>query len=114
MNATHPAVRRLRHDAAKRPFLVIWEVTRACELVCAHCRADAVHDRHPFELTTDEGRRLLDDLAAFGTPRPLVVLTGGDPFERDDLSELVAHGTAAGLHLALAPSVTPRVTLVLI
>jgi AdoMet-dependent heme synthase len=103
-------VRFMHHDASERPFIVIWEVTRACQLVCTHCRADAIRTRNPFELTTDEGRQLLDDLASFGTPRPLVVLTGGDPFERSDLPELVAHGTRVGLNMALSPSVTDRLT----
>lgn len=103
-------VRLMHHDASERPFIVIWEVTRACQLVCTHCRADAIRSRNPFELTTDEGRRLLDDLASFGAPRPLVVLTGGDPFERPDLPELVAHGTKLGLSMALSPSVTDRLT----
>ena len=103
-------VRLMHHDAAERPFIVIWEVTRACQLVCTHCRADAIRSRNPFELTTDEGRRLLDELASFGAPRPLVVLTGGDPFERPDLPELVTHGTKLGLSMALSPSVTDRLT----
>lgn len=104
------SVRSLRHDPSERPFIVIWEVTRACQLACVHCRADAITRRNPLELTTDQGRRLLDQIASFGTPRPLVVLTGGDPFERPDLADLVAHGTAAGLSVALSPSVTPRLT----
>ena len=103
-------VRLMHHDASERPFIVIWEVTRACQLACTHCRAEAIRSRNPFELTTDEGRRLLDDLASFGAPRPLVVLTGGDPFERPDLRELVAHGTELGLSMALSPSVTDRLT----
>lgn len=101
-------IRTLRHDVAERPFIVIWEVTRACQLVCAHCRADAQHHPHPDELTTEEGKRLLDQLASYDPPRPIVVLTGGDPFERPDLAELVAHGTAVGLHVSISPSVTPR------
>lgn len=107
--ARHP-VRSVRYDVAERPFIVIWEVTRACQLACAHCRAEAVRRRNSLELDTDEGRGLLDDIAAYGPPRPVVVLTGGDPFERPDLADLVAHGTAAGLGVALAPSVTPRLT----
>ncbi len=103
-------IRLMHHDTAVQPFIVIWEVTRACQLVCTHCRADAIHSRNPLELSTDEGRRLLDDLASFGKPRPLVVLTGGDPFERPDLVELVAHGTSLGLSMALSPSVTARLT----
>lgn len=89
-------------------MIVIWEVTRVCALVCAHCRADAQHHRDPAELTTDQGKALLDDIAGFGTPYPIVVLTGGDPFERPDLADLVAHGAGLGLHMALSPSVTPR------
>jgi radical SAM protein len=104
------AVRTLRRSVEERPFLVIWEVTRACALVCAHCRADAQHCRDPRELDTAEGRRLLDQLAEGPAPHPMVVLTGGDPFERDDLAELVAHGVGAGLHVSLAPSVTPLLT----
>lgn len=103
-------VRSLRSDLGQRPFLVIWEVTRACGLVCRHCRADAVAHRDPLELETDDGRRLLDDLAEYGAPRPIVVLTGGDPFQRPDLVELVAHGSAAGLSMSLSPSVTPLLT----
>jgi radical SAM protein len=103
-------IRTLRHDVDERPYIVIWEVTRACALACTHCRADAVHDRHPLELDTEEGRAMLDDVASFGPPRPIVVLTGGDPFERPDLTELVAHGTSLGLSMALSPSVTPRLT----
>ncbi len=105
-----PAVRSLHLDVHERPFLVIWETTRACELVCQHCRADAVHHRNPLELSTNEGRRLIDDLAAYGPPRPILVLTGGDPFERDDLATLVQHGTNKGLTVAIAPSVTPKLT----
>ncbi|WP_347352592.1 TIGR04053 family radical SAM/SPASM domain-containing protein [Intrasporangium sp.] len=109
-DAERKAVRRLRHDAGDRPMIVIWEVTRACALVCRHCRADAQHRRDPGELTTEQGRALLDDIAGFGTPYPIVVLTGGDPFERPDLAELVRHGHSLGLHMALSPSVTPRLT----
>ncbi|MDN5797005.1 MAG: TIGR04053 family radical SAM/SPASM domain-containing protein [Intrasporangium sp.] len=109
-HAERRAVRRLRHDAGDRPMIVIWEVTRACALVCRHCRADAQHRRDPGELTTEQGRALLADIAGFGTPYPIVVLTGGDPFERPDLADLVRHGHSLGLHMALSPSVTPRLT----
>ena len=110
VEVTDRSVRHLHHDSSERPFIVIWEVTRACQLVCTHCRADAIRTRSPLELSTREGRALLDDLASFGAPRPLVVLTGGDPFERPDLPELVAHGTSLGLSVALSPSVTARLT----
>ena len=101
--------RRAEAPALDRaPFLVFWETTQACDLACRHCRADARPARDPRELTTDEGRRLLDEIHAMGCP--LVVLTGGDPAKRPDLVDLVTHGSALGLHVALTPSATPLVT----
>jgi AdoMet-dependent heme synthase len=95
-----------------RPFIAIWEMTQACELVCAHCRACAQPARDRDELTTEEARRLLDRFAEVGVP--LVVLTGGDPAMRPDLVELVAHGHTRGLRMGLTPSATPRVTRTLV
>ncbi len=90
------------------PFIVFWETTQACDLVCKHCRADARPERDPDELTFAEGARLLDEVRAMGCP--LVVLTGGDPAKRPDLVDLVRHGTSIGLRVALTPSATPLVT----
>jgi MoaA/NifB/PqqE/SkfB family radical SAM enzyme len=97
-------------DFDRAPFLVIWEVTRACALSCVHCRADAIARRDPRELTTDEGFHLLEQVRAFGTPPPLLVLTGGDPMWRKDLAELVGHATRCGLTVALTPSGTAMAT----
>ena len=52
---------RGRHFA-KAPFLVIWEVTRACDLACKHCRASAQPERNPAELTTEEGYALIEEI----------------------------------------------------
>ncbi len=104
------AIRKVHQDTDQRPFLVIWESTRACQLVCQHCRADSQNEPHPLQLTTAEGKRLLDDIASFGAPSPMVVISGGDPFERSDLTELIAYGKQIGLSMALAPSVTPKAT----
>lgn len=105
-----PVVRTIKHDLNTKPFIVIWETTRACQLVCKHCRADAQHRAHPDQLTTEQGKALLDDLAAYEAPRPLVVFTGGDAFEREDLAELCRYGTQKGLSISLSPSITPLVT----
>ncbi len=105
-----PIVRQVRHDINAKPFIAIWEVTRACQLVCKHCRADAQHQPAPGQLTTAEGKALLDSIATYDKPRPIVVLTGGDPFERGDLEELTEYGTSLGLNISLSPSVTPRLT----
>ena len=96
-------------DFNQAPFLVIWEVTRACALACVHCRADAIARRDPRELTTDEGRRLIDQVQAIA-PRPLFVLTGGDPMRRPDLADLVGYASDAGLTVALTPSGTAAAT----
>jgi molybdenum cofactor biosynthesis enzyme MoaA len=66
--------------------------------------------RHSDELTTTEICQVLGDLAALGSPRPIVVLTGGDPFKRPDLVDLVGHGAALGLSMAVSPSGTPLAT----
>jgi radical SAM protein len=97
-------------DFTRAPFLVIWEVTRACALACVHCRADAIPCRDPRELTTDEGFRLIDQVRAFGRRPPLFVLTGGDPMRRPDLVDLVSYAAKAGLTVALTPSGTAAAT----
>jgi len=93
-------------DVKARPLLVYWEVTRACELSCRHCRAEAVPDRHPDELTTNEGILLLDRLQEFGPPLPHIVVTGGDPLKRPDLWTLIAEARARGFTVAITPSGT--------
>ncbi len=94
---------------ASAPVVVFWETTRACALKCLHCRAVPHPRRHPLELSTSEGFRLLDELSTFA-PRPIVVLTGGDPFMRPDLFDLLSYGLQRGLRMSLSPSVTRLVT----
>jgi AdoMet-dependent heme synthase len=95
-------------DYSKRPFLVIWEVTQACDLACKHCRASAQPFRHPQELTTEEGKRLIDQVADLQVP--IFVFTGGDPVKRPDVYELIRHATSRGVHPALTPSATLLLT----
>jgi len=96
-------------DTDRRPLVLIWEVTQACGLACRHCRADAKPARHPDELSTEEGKRLLNDAATFGDGQ-LVVLSGGDPLARDDLLELVSYGDDQGLRMTITPSGTQSLT----
>jgi radical SAM protein len=91
------------------PLRVYWELTRACDLACRHCRAEAVPSRDPRELTSAEGRRLLDALRDTAGP-PRVILTGGDPLKRPDFWALVEHGVGLGLGVSVAPSGTPALT----
>lgn len=94
----------------ERPLRVYWEVTRACDLACRHCRAAAMPAADPRELSTSDGLRLLAQLAVGERPFPHVVLTGGDPLKRADLFELIAAGRDLGLGMSVAPSATPLLT----
>ncbi|MFZ2960440.1 MAG: radical SAM protein [Candidatus Ozemobacteraceae bacterium] len=85
-----------------RPLsLLAWETTRACPLSCRHCRASAVCEREPDELTTEEGKKLLSEAATLG-PHVIVIMSGGEPLLRPDLEELAAAGTAAGLTVVVS------------
>ena len=97
-------------DLDRRPILVFWESTRACGLACAHCRAEAQLAPAPGELTTAEAERFIGSLAGFGTPAPILVITGGDALMRDDLDHLVSFARDRKIRVALAPSVTPLLT----
>lgn len=99
----------IRADFEQAPFTIAWEVTRACAYACKHCRADAQHKPHPEELSTQEGLRLIDRLAEFGSP--ILVFTGGDPMMRRDLFELIAYATDKGLRCSLTPTATALPTL---
>jgi radical SAM protein len=95
---------------AEAPKLIYWELTRACDLACKHCRAEAIAERDPLELSTEEAKALLAELRAFGDPPPQLVLTGGDPLKRPDFFELIRHGRSVGLPISVAPSGTPLLT----
>jgi radical SAM protein len=95
-------------DFNERPFIAIWEVTQACDLACVHCRASAQPERHPEELTTAEGKQLIDQIATWKVP--VFVLTGGDPIKRPDLFELIGYARSVGVRVSLTPSATPLLT----
>ena len=80
-STTYPGV--VYKDA---PRNVYWEMTVACDLVCHHCRADAIPHRDSLELSTEQGKGLMDDVKAMGS---MMILTGGDPMKRPDLFTLI-------------------------
>jgi radical SAM protein len=85
-------------------------MTKACQLACFHCRADAQLAGGPDELTTKEGVELIDSIAALGRPRPILILTGGDCLMRDDIVELATYAHSVNVPVAIAPSVTNKLT----
>jgi AdoMet-dependent heme synthase len=95
-------------DYDESPFLAIWEVTQSCDLACKHCRAAAQPVPHPDQLTTAEGKALIDQIASMRVP--IFVFTGGDPLKRADIFELIAYAAGKGVHAALTPSATPLLT----
>jgi radical SAM protein len=101
-----PARGGLNFDEA--PFLAIWEVTQSCDLACKHCRAAAQPIAHPDQLSTDEGKALIDQIAEMQVP--IFVFTGGDPLKRPDLYELIRYAAEKGVKVAVTPSATPLLT----
>ncbi len=95
-------------DYDESPFLAIWEVTQSCDLACKHCRAAAQPLPHPDQLSTEEGKQLIDQIAAMHIP--IFVFTGGDPLKRADLYDLIRYAAAKQVHVAVTPSATPLLT----
>ncbi|WP_257833116.1 TIGR04053 family radical SAM/SPASM domain-containing protein [Salipaludibacillus agaradhaerens] len=95
-------------DYNENPFIVIWEVTRACELRCVHCRANAQTLPHPHELSHKQGIKLIDDI--YEMDNPMLVFTGGDCMMRKDLFELADYAIKKGMRVSMTPSATDNVT----
>lgn len=96
-------------DFGHSPFVLFYEITRACDLLCKHCRACAQPNRHAHELTAEQSRALIQQIAAFPKP-PVLIFTGGDPIKRPDIYSLVKQAVSLGLSTAITPSATPLVT----
>ncbi|CAI48862.1 Fe-coproporphyrin synthase AhbC [Natronomonas pharaonis DSM 2160] len=90
-------------EPQRRP-VVVWNTTNRCNLKCVHCYAGAETEAKAGELTTTEGKRLLDDLADYGAP--VVLFSGGEPMVREDLTELVAYAADAGIRPVLSTNGT--------
>jgi len=93
----------LQFSKDKRP-VIVWNVTCRCNLKCIHCYAKASESPVNNELTTEEGKRLLDDLAQFGVP--VVLFSGGEPLMRNDLLELAAYAVEHGMRAVISTNGT--------
>ena len=80
----------------KAPRIVAWEITRSCNLACAHCRAAAHCEPYPGELSFEECKRVIDDIASITDP--ILILTGGEPLMRDDIWDIIDYANEKGLH----------------
>jgi len=86
------------------PYHVVWEGTTRCNLDCIHCYASSV-DATQAELTTAEGKRLLEQIAMLDEFR-MIVITGGEPLLRKDIFELVEHAGKLGFHIVFSTNGT--------
>ena len=93
----------LQFSEDKRP-VVVWNVTRRCNLKCVHCYAHAKDIAFDNELTTEQGKELIDDLAAFGSP--VMLFSGGEPLVRKDLPELAAYAVEKGMRAVISTNGT--------
>jgi 12,18-didecarboxysiroheme deacetylase len=93
----------LQFSKDKRP-VVVWNITRSCNLKCVHCYAHAKDTGGPDELSTTEGRALIDDLAAYGVP--VLLFSGGEPLVRRDLPELAAYAVEKGMRAVISTNGT--------
>jgi len=101
-----PAHQRMRvaKSASLRRPIVVWNLTRTCNLRCVHCYTASEAKKYPDELTTDQAKAMLDDLAAFGVPA--VLFSGGEPLVRSDVFELATYARSLGLHVVLSTNGT--------
>ena len=98
----------LQFSSDKRP-VVVWNITRRCNLKCLHCYAHARNIPFDNELTTMEGKKLIDDLAGFGVP--VLLISGGEPLVRKDLPELAAYAVEKGMRAVISTNgtlITPQ------
>ena len=98
----------LQFSEDKRP-VVVWNITRRCNLKCVHCYAHAKDIPFDNELTTDQGKGLIDDLAAFGSP--VMLFSGGEPLVRKDLPQLAAYAVEKGMRAVISTNgtlITPK------
>ncbi|MBW1701688.1 MAG: 12,18-didecarboxysiroheme deacetylase [Deltaproteobacteria bacterium] len=98
----------LQFSRDKKP-VVVWNVTRACNLNCVHCYARAVDRTHEKELAHEQGLAVIDDLDAFGVP--VILFSGGEPLMRPDLVELAKHAVSKGMRAVISTNgtlITPK------
>lgn len=93
----------LQFSSDKRP-VVVWNITRRCNLKCIHCYAQAKDSSFENELSTDEGKSLIDDLATFGSP--VLLFSGGEPMVRPDLPELAEYAVKKGMRAVISTNGT--------
>jgi radical SAM protein with 4Fe4S-binding SPASM domain len=104
LEGAEPLTQAVAPSVTERKPMVVWNVTRTCNLKCVHCYTDSRLRDYSDELTTREARAMMEDLAQFGVPA--LVFSGGEPLTRPDLLELVAYARELGLRPVLSTNGT--------
>ena len=93
----------LQFSEDKKP-VVVWNMTRRCNLKCVHCYAQAVDPEGQDEISTEQGKAIIADLAAYGAP--VMLFSGGEPLVRQDLPELASYATEKGMRAVISTNGT--------
>jgi len=93
----------LNENKIRHPRLIAWELTNACNLACIHCRASAIKDPAPDELSTAQAKHFVDELVEY---KPIIILTGGEPLLRSDVYDIAKYASGHGLRVVLATNGT--------
>ena len=99
---TKPEKHNSAQTLALAPNVIAWESTRACNFACVHCRAQAQRLPDPNQLTTQEALNLMDQIAEFC--RPVLIISGGDPLQRNDIFEIASYASSRGIRVVMSPS----------
>jgi radical SAM protein with 4Fe4S-binding SPASM domain len=91
-------------SAADRRPVVVWNITRTCNLKCIHCYSDSDAKHYPGELTVDQAHTMLDDLAGFKVPALLI--SGGEPLTHPDFWDYLTYARSVGLRCVLSTNAT--------
>lgn len=94
-------------DYNLKPILIFWETTKACDLACKHCRASAITDPLPDEMTIEQSVEFIKQVSGFGSPSPVLILTGGDIMKKRGLETILRTAKELGISVSMSPSATP-------
>jgi heme b synthase len=96
--------REKKENLAPRLQMIAWEITRSCNLLCAHCRSSSTAGIYKYELSTEECLCLIDRIVEVG--KPVLILTGGEPLLRQDLFQIAGHAVNKGLRVVMGTNGT--------
>src|SRR4030042_1468058 len=96
--------RRGKETISPNLRMVAWEITRSCNLFCAHCRSSSTAGAYENELSTEECLRLIDDILEVG--KPVIILSGGEPLLRQDLFRIAKYAVKKGLRVVMGTNGT--------